>query len=479
MAGVKTRGVIAAVVSAAMLVLGGCTGEPSEQVTEPAAGGFRAGAAGIGDPYYPALGNGGYDVVNYDLRIRYDPRTDRLSGQAVITARATQNLSRFNLDFSGLEVESVRVDGAHATHRRDGDELVVTPATGLPDGSRFTVDVRYAGVPEPASLAGLGAEGFIHTSDGAIAIGEPRSASTWFPVNDHPSDKATYTIAITVPDGLAALSNGVPVGTTAAGGWTTWRWAERSLMASYLATIVIGEYRVNSTTHNGRPMVTAVAESLPEGTADRALARTGEIADFLAEKFGPYPFEAYGGVVHNERLVSFALENQARPVYSPGFFTDDARATGVVAHEIAHQWFGNSVSVARWQDIWLNEGFAQYAQWLWTEHSGGPSVDQQFARLYSSAGDRMWRVPPGDPGPDMFTSGGWAIYQRGSMAVHALRKTVGDDAFFRILRTWAEEKRDGNATIEEFVAHAERVSGRSLGALFDAWLFGTEKPPRP
>jgi len=480
MLGMNVRGAIAAVVAATVMAVAGCT-DGSDRQGSPSGtgGGFQAGAAGVGDPYYPALGNGGYDVISYDLRIRYDPGTDRLTGEATITARATQNLSRFNLDLSGLEVESVRVDGVDAAHERVQDELLVTPATGLADGSEFTVDVRYAGMPASVSGAGLGSEGFIHTEDGAIAIGEPKSASTWFPVNDHPSDKATYTIAITVPDGLVALSNGAPEGTTATDGWTTWRWAERSPMASYLATVVIGEYRVTSTTHNGKPMVTAIAESLPEGTADRALARTGEIADFLAERFGPYPFEAYGGIVHNQRQVGFALENQARPVYSPGFFTDDVRGTGVVAHEIAHQWFGNSVSVKHWKDIWLNEGFAQYAQWLWTEHSGGVPVEQQVERIYSSAAQQMWSVPPGDPGPDMFTRGGWAIYQRGGMTLHALRTAVGDDTFFRILRTWAEEKRDGNATTEEFIAHAERVSSRSLDSLFDAWLFGTTKPPWP
>ncbi|MEU1968880.1 M1 family metallopeptidase [Micromonospora sediminicola] len=451
---------------AVALLATGCTGDDR--------GGFRPGAADAGDPYVPGAGNGGYDVGHYALDVRYDPGDDRLTGTATVTATATEALSRFQLDLAGLDVDRVRVDGEPAKHRHDDAELVVTPAHGLPSGRRFTVEVTYGGVPKPLPNAELGDGGFHTTGDGAIALGQPESASTWYPVNDHPSDKATYDIAITVPDGLAALSNGVPKGRTSSGGRTTWRWSEGSPMASYLTTLVIGDYRVTSGTHAGRPLVTAVASALPaDGPAAASVARTGEVADFLAARFGPYPFDAYGGVVVADDRIRYALETQSRPVYGPGFFRGGPN-TEVVAHELAHQWFGDSVSVARWSDIWLNEGFATYAEWLWAEYDGGRTVARTVADRYATTD---WSRPTVDPGrAGMF---GDAVYQRGALAVHALRRAVGDDTFYRILRGWLAQHRDGNATTADFVGYAERTAGRPLRALLDAWLVGATPPGLP
>ncbi|MFI7219004.1 M1 family metallopeptidase [Micromonospora maritima] len=452
---------------AGVLLTTGCTGDDRR--------GFRPGAPDAGDPYVPGAGNGGYDVGHYALDVRYDPGDDRLTGTATVTATATEALSRFQLDLAGLDVDRVRVDGEPAAHRHDDAELVVTPEHGLPAGRRFTVEVTYGGVPKPLPDAALGDGGFHATGDGAIALGQPESASTWYPVNDHPSDKATYDIAITVPDGLAALSNGVPKGRTSTGGRTTWRWSEGSPMASYLTMLVIGDYRVTTGTHAGRPLVTAVASALPaDGPAAASVARTGEVADFLAARFGPYPFDAYGGVVVADDRIRYALETQSRPVYGPGFFTGGRPNTEVVAHELAHQWFGDSVSVARWSDIWLNEGFATYAEWLWAEHDGGRAVARTVADRYATTD---WTRPTVDPGrAGMF---GDAVYQRGALAVHALRRAVGDDTFFRILRGWLAQHRDGNATTADFVGYAERTAGRPLRALLDAWLVGATPPGLP
>jgi aminopeptidase N len=457
-----------AVAVVAALVFTSCT-EGDER------GGFRPGAADLADPYVPGAGNGGYDVDNYRLAVRYDPPTDRLTGRAVVTATATAPLSRFNLDLAGLDVSRVTVDGGPAGSARDGDELVVTPPDGLPRGARFTVEVDYSGVPTAKADGQLGSGGFLHTDDGAIALGQPWSAATWFPVNDHPADKATYDIEVTVPDGLAALSNGVPGERTSADGWTTWRWAERAPMASYLTTLVIGDYRVRTGTHAGRPMVTAVPAGLPAAGPEAAsLARTGEIADFLASRFGPYPFDSYGGVVVTDGRVGYALETQSRPVYGPGFFRGGRPNPGVVAHELAHQWFGNSVALSRWRDIWLNEGFASYAEWLWEEHDGGRTAQRNFELEYAATD---WSRPVVDPGRSGLF--GTAVYKRGALTVHALRRTVGDDTFFRILRTWTAERRGGNATTEDLIALAERVSGKSLRSFFDAWLVGGTAPALP
>ncbi|MBW6432592.1 M1 family metallopeptidase [Actinoplanes hulinensis] len=461
-----------------LLLLSGCTGgerEPEAPRSASPAPSFGPGGVGAGDPYFPTYGNGGYDVGGYDLALRYDPAAGKLDGTATITATATQDLSRFNLDLAHLKATTVLVDGTPATVAAAGNELVVTPAAGIPKGRAFTTVVSYGGVPKQLENETLGAGGWLRVGkQGAIALGQPESASTWFPVNDHPSDKATFKLAMTVPDGVEVLSNGLAGNRDTVDGLTTWRWAEESPMASYLATVVIGQYRITTGTHAGRPMITALPESLPaDGAAAKSLARTGEITDFLETQFGPYPFRANGGVVVDEDEIRYALETQARPVYGNTFFTSGEN-TGVVAHELAHQWFGDSVALSRWQDIWLNEGFATYAEALWSEHSGGRTAQQIFDEAYRAFD---WTETPGDPGPRRIF--GDAVYVRGGMTVHALRKTIGDEAFFKLIKSWAADHRDGNVTTEQFIEAAETASGKDLDAFFEAWLNGKTKPPKP
>ncbi|MGW5580688.1 M1 family metallopeptidase [Micromonospora chokoriensis] len=437
---------------------------------------FIAGAAGAGDAYFPSYGNGGYDVERYTVKVRYDPAKDSLSGTATVQATATADLSSFNLDLAGLTVETVTVDGSLATVTRVENELVVKPSSGLVNGNDFVTQVTYTGVPKSLKNNTLGDVGFLHTSDGAIALGQPESASTWFPVNDHPSDKAAYDFEITVPDGVTAVSNGVPGGKTSRDGWTTWKWSEKSPMASYLSTLVIGNFRITTGEHKGRPVYSAITTKVAEGAADASVARTIKVADYLESVFGPYPFGAYGGVVVSDRRIRYALETQSRPVYAASFF-QGGENTAVVAHELAHQWFGDSVTLARWEDIWLNEGFATYAEWLWAEHTGKFTVKQAFEARYPGKPDRLWRDAPGLPGREKLF--GEAVYQRGGLTLHALRISVGDKTFFEIVKTWAAEKRNGTATTADFVALAERISGKQLDALFDAWLYGTKRPPAP
>ena len=468
-----------AIVGLAVLALAGCSSDDGTPRTAPSpspsvAPSFGPGAEGIGDAYFPKYGNGGYDVGGYDLDLTYAPSSGQLDGTATITATATQDLSTFNLDLARLAATRVTVDGQVATSRATGDELVVTPAAGLVKGRAFTVVVDYGGKPRPLENEALGVGGWLRTKDGAFALGQPESASTWFPVNDHPADKATFALSMTVPDGLEVLSNGVPGERATSDGQVTWRWTESKPLASYLAFVVIGQYRVATSTHDGKPMVIAVPQSLPAGgDAARSMATTGEVADFLATRFGPYPFDSYGGVVLDDPRVGYALETQSRPVYGSTFFLDRPN-TSVVVHELAHQWYGDSVALSRWQDIWLNEGFATYAEWLWLEHEGERTAQQSFDRAYPGFD---WSVPTGDPGPNRLF--GDAVYQRGAMTVHALRRTVGDEAFFALLKSWPAEHRDGNATTDDFIAAAEKASGKDLGPLFDAWLFGTVQPPKP
>ncbi|MDT5028126.1 MAG: hypothetical protein QOE61_4552 [Micromonosporaceae bacterium] len=476
----------AAAGAAVVALLAGCTttttpvlghrATPTAGVVAGPNSSFGPGADGLGDPYYPKAGNGGYHVVNYDLDLRYDPATGKLTGSERITATATANLTQFDLDLKALTVESVTIDDVAATAKSDGGKLVVTPAKNIAIGTRFVATIRYGGVPQSYQEDRHGEVGFLRTDDGAVAIGEPQVAASWFPVNDHPRDKATYAVKITAPDGLTAMSNGVLKGKQSAAGWTTWSWQENSPMVPYLATVVIGKFRVQQSTHAGKPVFLAVNSAL-DSQADAQLARTPEVVDFLESQFGPYPFDAMGGIVIADKRVRFAMENQTRPIYSGSFFDPGKDATWSLVHELAHQWYGDSVSINEWKDIWLNEGFATYAEWLWTEKSGGQSVQKSFDSQYANFESPMWAIPPGNPGKANLLS--ISVYNRGAMTLHVLRLNVGDDAFFKILRTWASEKANGNATTREFIALAERISGKPLGQVFDEWLYGTVRPAHP
>jgi aminopeptidase N len=433
------------------------------------------GSAGVGDPYYQTYGNGGYDVATYNLAVRYTPATGDLAGTAIITSTAKLDLKRFDLDLHGLTVSKVTVGGAPALFERQADELVITPAGPVPRGSSFTTIIEYAGRPGAVGASNLGDAGFKKVNGVTFVAGEPESASSWFPVNDHPSDKAVYAIAITVPDGQGVISNGVLQGKEAKDGWTTWKWNVSSPMASYLATFAVGGLRMEESTHKGKQVRIAVAQTIPASKVT-AVEETTAICDYFEQYFGPYPFDAYGAIVVDDPDLGFSLETQTRPTYAAGMVSDgDPR--GVVAHELAHQWFGDSVSVAQWRDIWLNEGFATYAQWMWTEHTGGLTIEQQFDRQYSNQASPIWIVPPGDPSEaHLFHQ---SVYVRGAMTLYALRKAVGDDTFYKILKTWTAERKDRNGATEDFVKVSERVSGKDLRPLFADWLYGTTRPAHP
>jgi aminopeptidase N len=444
-------------------------------VVPASAGTGSPGGQTIGDPYYPTDGNNGYDVQHYDLRLKYQPGADQLSGTATILANTTQDLSSFSFDF-GLHTKSVLVDNRPAKFESRNAKLLITPSATLPKSTPITVVVEYDGVPSQVEINGEKA--WVKTADGALAVQEPHIAAFWYPANDHPLDKATYDVSIAVPDGTQAVSNGVLTRKTSQLGWTRWNWRSTKPQATYLTFLTIGHYDIRTTTApNGQPVVTAYHQDLGDstGAAQASLERTPEILEFASTLFGPYPFEAQGGVVPNTG-IGFALENQTRPVYSPKFFAYGSNES-VVVHESAHQWFGDSVSVASWRNIWLNEGFATYAEWLWSEAKGEGTAQELFDHYYNSlpANDPAWQIAPGNPGPDsQFTT--FAIYDRGALTLHSLRKAVGDDVFFTILKTWTAQQKYGNATIEQFIALSEKASGKVLHSLFNDWLFTPGRP---
>ncbi|MEU7059496.1 M1 family metallopeptidase [Streptomyces sp. NPDC046197] len=438
----------------------------------PAAAG-TTGSSGAGDPYFPLAGNGGYHVAHYDLTLGYDPRTGHLDGRAVLTARATQRLTRFDLDLDGLKVTAVTVDRIPAQYRREGQELVVTPRAALPAGREFRVAVTYNGTPEPVTDPDGSDDGWIPTSDGAFVAGEPQGAMTWFPANGHPVDKSSYDFTITVPDGTTAVANGLYLGRRTADGRTTFRWRQPEPMAAYLATATVGKFQVQQyTTADGLKVYNAV-DPREASAAAPVLKKLPSVLAWETKLFGPYPFRAAGAIVDHAPKVGYALETQTRPLY------DKAPDLGILVHESAHQWFGDSVSLTRWKDIWLNEGFATYAEWLYSEQHGGDSAQETFDDLYARpSGDRLWAYPPGDPGNGKNIFGA-PVYDRGAMALHELRTAVGDRVFFRILRAWATGHRHGHGTTERFAALAQKESGKNLTGLFHTWLFAQGKPGKP
>ncbi|MGW4699649.1 M1 family metallopeptidase [Streptomyces sp. NPDC004285] len=456
---------LTAALTALALLAGGCS---------DVGGGVRGtpGASGLRDPLFPKLGNGGYDVGHYGLTLAYDPASGRLDGTVEITARATQDLSAFNLDLAGLSIGGATVDGAPAAYNRAGNELTLRPHEDIPEGREFRATVTYSGVPEPLTDADGSKEGWLRTADGAVAVGEPAGSMTWFPGNHHPSDKASYDITLTVPAGLEALSNGVRTARrTEADGRVTTVWHTPEPMASYLATVAIGRYTTGTATALGSVPVLTAAEA-PVAAASAALR--AEIPELLArqvKRFGPYPFSTAGAIVTQDGTLGYALETQTRPIFPAGSFD---RPT--LVHEQAHQWFGDSVTPASWRDIWLNEGFATYAEWLYAEQYEHVPASTRFAEAFAQ--DANWAFPPAAP-PAAENLFGPPVYQRGAMVLHKLRETVGDRVFDEILRGWAAKYRHANATTDDFTAYAESVSGRDLGALWDVWLYGDEKPSKP
>lgn len=424
------------------------------------------GAPGLGDPYYPLDGNGGYDVGHYEVTIDYDPPSHQLTGSTRIDATATQPLRMFNLDFDGPDVRAVSVNNLPAAFDRNGEhELTVTPLLPLLPGLPFTVTVDYAG---PAANTEDG--GWTYApSGGAFVAGEPHGATTWYPLNDTPLDKATFTLHTSVPAEWEVVSNGVRTQNSVVGAKRTVTWETHHPVLGYLTTVAIDHYSyLEQRRANGTPLISAFA---PNAEHNReAEQRLPEILDFHEALYGPYPFDTAGGIYVDAEL-EFSLETQTRPVYAPW------TTLRTVVHEIAHQWWGDSVSVRRWSDICLNECFASYtADYLWPERMEGKDVDADYRETIRKYRDRaeFWDIPLENPGAgNEFT----AVYYRGPLFLHALRKQLGDDVFFTAIREFNAAHAYGNASMPEFRTFIQTKTGTNLTGFFDAWLNRTALPP--
>lgn len=441
----------------------------------PAAGARVDGASGIGDPYWPLDGNGGIDVASYAISNRYAFDTLRLSGRTRVELTATQDLSSFSLDFL-LRVSKVTVDGTAAGFERTdgGHELRITPAAALAAGTQHTVVVTYA--DRPAKYSYAGENNWLASKREVVTMNEPHMAPWWFPANDHPLDKAIVDVRIRVPKGREVISNGELKGTRVGRRSTTWHWRADEPMVPYLAFFAAGDFTIARGTHQGLPWLVAVSQGLSAGdqrASMRLMKKTPAVVAGLEKDLGAYPFSVVGGLT-TALNPGFALENQTRPTYP----AVGGNYTSLVVHELAHQWFGDDIAVQGWRDIWLNEGFATFMEWRWAETHGGRSADAIFRSYYDSvsASSDFWRVSVADPGADkVFDS---AVYGRGGMTLQALRNRVGDQDFWRIIRTWIREQRGGNGSTEEFEEVAARVSGEDLGTFFTAWLRTPSKPAR-
>ncbi len=456
-----------------LVVLGVCSMAAVGVVTVApvaAAEDFVAGSPGLGDPFFPNAGNGGYDVTHYGLTLSYEPSTNRLSGAAAITASATQNLSSFDLDLRGFSIARVVVNGQPASFVRSGEqELVITPRAGLRSGSVFTVGIDYAGTPTVITDPDQSIEGWVPTDDGAFVVGEPQGSPGWYPVNDNPRDKATFDFSVTVPAGLTAMANGVLVSSVTAGDRTTWVWRETDPMAPYLATATLGRFDLTvSNTASGVPTYVAVDPQLPKG---QVLDKLPAAVEFFTSIYGTYPFNAVGAIVDSAKNVGYSLETQTKPVF------DRMPNEATLVHELSHMWFGDSVTLTTWPDIWLHEGFATWSEWIWSEHQGNKSAAQRFNQLMNTPAQdtAFWTPPPGDPGTPVFMFNG-TIYNRGAMTLEALREKIGDAAFFNVMRDWATLNRYGNVTTRQFIDLAEQRSGMNLERFFDVWLYQPDKP---
>lgn len=429
---------------------------------------------GVGDTLFPSLGNPGIDVEHYTLALRYDPARNEIDANAHLDLVMTEDRDEFSLDSDGPDVSAVLVDGAPAQFATEPPELLITPTSPLVDGQRVAVDVTYTLKPEPIPSAAGELVGWFPTRGGSYVLNEPEGANTWLPCDDHPSDKATFRFEITVPTGLTAVANGALVEHTSTPTTDTWIWQEDRPMTTYLIQLLTGDYElVDGTGPNGLPLLSVVLHD-DRTTMQPYLDTIDDQIDYFDDFFGPYPLDRYGIAITDSR-PGLAMETMGRSQFSREDFASgrlDQLQELLLSHELAHQWFGNAVSPARWADVWLTESFATYADWMWLDHIGSQSITSAAT---AGLAEREQRSPATPDADEMFS---FNSYDGGAIVLHALRKTIGDDLFFNVLRRWVTDNNGLSRTTDDFVALAGKVAGQDLTEFFDTWLYADKVPTK-
>ncbi|WP_210650907.1 M1 family metallopeptidase [Nocardioides sp. SYSU D00065] len=423
------------------------------------------------DPYVPDHGDTSFGVRHYSLGLAYKVVGNRLDGDARLTCVAHADLESITLDLAGLRVAKVWVRGRQVRHHHRRNRLEVPVSASR--GEEFEVRVGYSGNPQPVRARHLGTAGWEELADGVIVAAQPHGAPTWFPCNDRPADKATYAVTVAAPQDYHVAMSGELTGRTRRGSTVEWTYEMTTPMATYLATCQIGRYVSRELSDR----VVVVAPGDLSGPAyDASFGQQPAMMDFFEERFGDYPFDTYTCVVTDDDL-EIPLESQSLSTFGRNFASEDWDAVRLVAHELAHQWFGNAVTLTEWKDIWLHEGFACYAEWLWSEQSGRRSAHECARHHHELLADLDQDLLLADPGPELMFDD--RVYKRGALTLHALRTTVGDDAFFSVLRTWVADNTGGSVTTADFEALVEDVTGSPQGALLDAWLRELPLPDLP
>jgi aminopeptidase N len=423
------------------------------------------------EPFFPRAGSRAYDAEHYEVELAYRPgQNGRVKARVRMAALAARPLRRFSLDFVGPRVTEVRVDYRLARFEREGGKLWIVPPKPIPAGAEFEAEVRYRGRPPKVTDPDGTQEGWYPTDDGVLAVGEPQGTAAWIPCNNIPADKATFAFEVKVPQGLKAVANGARFKVEDLGDSVRFRWVERKPMSTYLAVLDIGRGQLVKSRIGKLPSWTLVDPRLAK-RSQPVLAELPEIVRFESKLYGSYPFPAAGSIVDRVPELGYALETQSRPIYP---YVPDLTT---VVHETAHQWFGDSVGLRRWPEIWLNEGFATWTEWYYAERHGGRSARAIFNRLYRvpASNEEFWNPPSAHPGTAKHLFGP-SVYIRGAMALEALRLKIGTQPMLRALRTWAAQHRYGSGTIVEFIALAEEISDRNLDPFFQRWLYRRGKP---
>jgi aminopeptidase N len=426
------------------------------------------------DPYLPKNGNSGYRVSRYELDLEYKVAINRLSGSATITAVTLTELQEFTLDLSdALTVSKVSVNGKRVAHFACHDrKLRIRLQSKMATGAAMSIVVRYSGSPRP--LRSLwGDVGFEELTNGALVAGQPNGAASWFPCDDHPSAKAAYRIQISAENPYRVVANGKLVSRRARAARTAWTYEQPEPTSTYLVTLQIGMYGMTRLTKSPVPMQAALPERLRRNF-DRDFARQSEIMELFVELFGPYPLASGYTVVVTDDALEIPLEAQGISIFGANHCDGSQASERLIAHELAHQWFGNSVTVRQWRDIWLHEGFASYAEWLWSEHSGGPDADELARQYHQRLRESPQDLLLADPGPrDMFDD---RVYKRGALTLHTLRRQLGDEKFFALLKDWTTRHRHGSVSTDDFTGLAANYCDESLQQLWDVWLYSTKVP---